>query len=586
MFHVFADKRFFLRTICFFVLFFLLFAENAQAGLYRVYDLLEYSHPATSSNHSINFITPNSIPPSGRISVQFPYGLLIPPSFDYNDIDLASAASGTSNYFDRSLASSASAWDDGVLVATGTGGGFDIILNSLSGFPAGSRLRIDLGTNATFGAAGDTKVINAPSTGSYPVQIATYDGGSNMLDRGKTLVVMIDPVAVTTYMPKVRGNGLPSGVLESWTVTTIMSLTTNYPADCRYSTASGTPWSSMTDTFFSSDDIYHTDLITGLMSAMHYTFYVRCRERVTLIQDTTDYVIDFFIAAAGSGTGGGEGGGTGTGTGGGNAGGSSSGGSGGGGGSGAGKFLKYPVDQPYPPDLTLSGWAYPASLVTILQNDKKAGDVSASADGSFMYVAQDISKGIYTYVVWARDSDGVKSAPHTSTFWMEDNTQTIISNILIPPTIKLESDYVDLGAVIKAFGQSIPGKKVEVLAYSPTQKKTVVIQETSSGADGRWSLPISTSGWSRGTYELSARTFHDKFGWSLYGEKVRCGVGETAVDESPCAKSDINKDGKVNLVDFSILMFYWGATNALADINKDGKVNLVDFSIMMYCWTG
>jgi hypothetical protein len=52
---------------------------------------------------------------------------------------------------------------------------------------------------------------------------------------------------------------------------------------------------------------------------------------------------------------------------------------------------------------------------------------------------------------------------------------------------------------------------------------------------------------------------------------------------------DINKDGSINIVDFSILMYFWDATppsNPCADLNKDGTVNLTDFSIMLYWWTG
>ncbi|MBI3571906.1 hypothetical protein HY091_00005, partial [Candidatus Kaiserbacteria bacterium] len=52
---------------------------------------------------------------------------------------------------------------------------------------------------------------------------------------------------------------------------------------------------------------------------------------------------------------------------------------------------------------------------------------------------------------------------------------------------------------------------------------------------------------------------------------------------------DLNCDGGVNLTDFSILLFFWKATNptnARADINHDGSVNVVDFSIMLYQWTG
>jgi hypothetical protein len=53
---------------------------------------------------------------------------------------------------------------------------------------------------------------------------------------------------------------------------------------------------------------------------------------------------------------------------------------------------------------------------------------------------------------------------------------------------------------------------------------------------------------------------------------------------------DLNCDGKVNLVDFSIMAFWFGRTltgkGLDADLNHDSKVNLVDFSIMVFHWTG
>ena len=52
---------------------------------------------------------------------------------------------------------------------------------------------------------------------------------------------------------------------------------------------------------------------------------------------------------------------------------------------------------------------------------------------------------------------------------------------------------------------------------------------------------------------------------------------------------DINKDGKIDIVDFSILLYFWhdvNISNPCADINQDGKVELTDFSIMLYWWTG
>lgn len=72
------------------------------------------------------------------------------------------------------------------------------------------------------------------------------------------------------------------------------------------------------------------------------------------------------------------------------------------------------------------------------------------------------------------------------------------------------------------------------------------------------------------------------------------GIGDnectTAKDCEECdPHGDINKDGSIDIVDFSILMYFWHQTNPsnpCADINKDGVVNLIDFSIMLYWWTG
>ena len=57
-----------------------------------------------------------------------------------------------------------------------------------------------------------------------------------------------------------------------------------------------------------------------------------------------------------------------------------------------------------------------------------------------------------------------------------------------------------------------------------------------------------------------------------------------------CNKNgDINNDHMVNIVDFSILMYFWNQKNSknkCSDVNADGTVNVFDFSIMLYWWTG
>ena len=52
---------------------------------------------------------------------------------------------------------------------------------------------------------------------------------------------------------------------------------------------------------------------------------------------------------------------------------------------------------------------------------------------------------------------------------------------------------------------------------------------------------------------------------------------------------DFNCDGRVDLVDLSIFLYYYGRSDAGAaryDLNRDGTVDFPDISIMMYHWTG
>jgi hypothetical protein len=90
----------------------------------------------------------------------------------------------------------------------------------------------------------------------------------------------------------------------------------------------------------------------------------------------------------------------------------------------------------------------------------------------------------------------------------------------------------------------------------------------------------------KGTYLVKARqslpTAQSDFSAPAY-----IGIGQSPIVTTEGGlKADINKDGKVNLVDFSILLTAWGTSDDKSDINSDGIVNLADFSILLFYWTG
>jgi len=52
---------------------------------------------------------------------------------------------------------------------------------------------------------------------------------------------------------------------------------------------------------------------------------------------------------------------------------------------------------------------------------------------------------------------------------------------------------------------------------------------------------------------------------------------------------DFNCDGRVNIIDLSIFLYYYARSDSGAaryDLNRDGTVDFPDISIMMYHWTG
>ena len=67
------------------------------------------------------------------------------------------------------------------------------------------------------------------------------------------------------------------------------------------------------------------------------------------------------------------------------------------------------------------------------------------------------------------------------------------------------------------------------------------------------------------------------------------GGGNSGTQTPPPAapsNGDITKDGKIDIMDFSVMMSQWGKTGTglSADLNNDGKIDIFDFSMLMANW--
>ncbi|MCJ7816560.1 MAG: discoidin domain-containing protein, partial [Candidatus Aenigmarchaeota archaeon] len=96
--------------------------------------------------------------------------------------------------------------------------------------------------------------------------------------------------------PPTRSGGSPSGTLPAGTTQATLSLTTDEPATCRYSTTAGIAYSSMTSTFSTTGGTTHSTPLTGLQNGTAYNYYVRCQD-IAGNPNTNDYNITFSVAS-------------------------------------------------------------------------------------------------------------------------------------------------------------------------------------------------------------------------------------------------------------------------------------------------
>jgi hypothetical protein len=232
----------------------------------------------------------------------------------------------------------------------------------------------------------------------------------------------------------------------------------------------------------------------------------------------------------------------------------------------------------------MKGKSYPDSDVHILVDGKVVGIVRSDPKADFYFETSDVTPGIASFGFWSEDKLGLKSTLLTLTFRVISRAVTTITGIYIAPSIEVDKKSVKQGENIKIYGQTIPETKVNIHINSDEE----IIQQTNSKGTGDWELVFNTAPLAedfhtaKALFELETSGNVIKSGFSRSVSFAVGKIGGSAV----CPNADLNKDGRVNLTDFSILLYYWGTDNACADQNQNGVVDLVDFSIMMYYWTG
>lgn len=233
--------------------------------------------------------------------------------------------------------------------------------------------------------------------------------------------------------------------------------------------------------------------------------------------------------------------------------------------------------------VSIDGVAYPGRTINILLDGDAIGSVRANSTGQFSFAAE-ASPGATTLGFWATDNAGTRSITFTTTFDITQGAITNVNGVLLPPTLRLGQSTIDPGDPVTVSGQAAPNATIQIFIDN-NQFATA-----SSGPDGTWSTTLQTRTLTLAEHTIKARYLRGTGSLrteSSFSSVIPLFVG---VEGRPTVNSDLNRDGEVDLIDFSILIFWWqtdgGTSNPPADINTNGRVGIEDFSILLFNWTG
>ena len=232
-----------------------------------------------------------------------------------------------------------------------------------------------------------------------------------------------------------------------------------------------------------------------------------------------------------------------------------------------------------PTEIRFSGQAYPGAKVNIYAKDRgsefpiKQEEITSSG-GDFRTSYIGILQNTYNYSLVITDKNGRTSQVKSYNLDVYANSLNA-TDIFVSPTLGLLRGIVTKGDFITAAGYASPGGNVEFEIDD-----RLIFGRTTAGSDGAYKWLSNTAGLSFGQHRVRARQtggFNKKSDWSP--------TVIFSVSRLLNPQTDLNKDGIINISDWSIFLVRFKSEDdnqkALVDLNGDGKTDISDFSVFL-----
>lgn len=229
------------------------------------------------------------------------------------------------------------------------------------------------------------------------------------------------------------------------------------------------------------------------------------------------------------------------------------------------------------------GEAYPNAEVFILKNGKKIISVFADGKGYFSSLISEEYQSTIMYTIYAEDISGDRSIIINYPVVVRYGYITELSNIRFAPTISSDKIEVISGDYISIAGYSMPNRTLELKING----KIYDDYKLTSLNNGSYKITLPLIDYPKGEYTISINYLND----ARISKLLKFIVGNQNININmnySIIPGDCNRDNIINLIDFSVLAFWYQKPNPpiCVDTNRDNIIDLIDFSILAFYWTG
>jgi hypothetical protein len=206
-----------------------------------------------------------------------------------------------------------------------------------------------------------------------------------------------------------------------------------------------------------------------------------------------------------------------------------------------------------------------------LVDGKQVGTVRSDSNADFLFSTNQVAPGTETFGFVGTDKNGATSITSSVVFEVVQGAITTVANVFLPPSIAVSATRIPPGEPLTISGYTVPFATTTVL-IQPGETKPIIAAADKSGA---WAIQVDTASLKNGFHTAKAAFQLSPIIKSGYGKALNFYVGTDLPKNAP--SPDLNHDGKVNLVDFSIFLLSWNTDTWDTDFNQDGTTTWQTF---------